>query len=103
MAPSQVMAAVVGAVLLLLSAVSAVAGVLAAEVSSTVIATGAVFAAGTLVTILGWIAVQVYTINATTSATNEMVRGAVSDVTQVGANVHELEVRVRALEAKVGL
>lgn len=96
----QVVAAVIGAALVVLSAVSGVAGVLAAEVSTTVLATGAVFAAGTLLSVLGWMAVTLYQINGTTAATNEIVHGAVSDVARIEQRLDEHQAAIARLQGR---
>lgn len=90
----QAVAAVVGAGLLVFSAVSALVGqVLGAEVSGGAIATGVFFVAGVLVSILGWMAVNLNKMSTDTA----MLRGQMSDTRE---DVAELKADVRKLEEK---
>ncbi len=84
MTHDQVVASIIGAVLLMLSAAASAGEViLAAEVPAAVIVTIVLFLGGVLVTVLGWMAVTLYQINGTTSSTNELVHGAVNDVARI--------------------
>ena len=94
-------AGAVAAVLFALSIASAFAGrILATDIPPSVLLAFGLFLGGILVSVLGWIATQVYRINGTTAQTNEMVKGAVGDVTSLEGRVTSLEGRVLELERR---
>ena len=92
--------AAIGAGVLLAASTLAglVANVLAVEVPLSVVASIATSLFLLLIGFVAWIARQVYEINGTTSATNEMVKAAVGDVTTLEGRVTRLEDQVHELE-----
>lgn len=98
MTHDQIVAATLGVVLLVLSTVSAVAGVFAAEVPLSVIASVCTSLFLLLLGFVAWIAKQVYEINGTTSATNELVHGAVSDVDRIEQRLDAHDIAIARLQ-----
>ncbi len=97
----HLIAGAVAGVLFVLSVLSAVAGrVLATDIPPSALLAFGLFLGGVLVSVLGWIATQVYRINGTTAQTNEMVKAAVGDVTSLEGRVTSVEARVLELERR---
>lgn len=99
MTHDQAVAAIIGAIILVLSATSSFAGaVVATEVPAAVLVSGALFLGGVLVTVLGWMAVTLYQINGTTNSTNELVHAAVSDVDRIEKRLDAHEIALARLQ-----
>ena len=93
-AHEQAAAALVGGVLLVFSAVAAGVGrVLGAQIDAAAIGAGAIFLGGVLVSVLGWMAVNLNRVSTDTAVLREQMSDTRDDVGELKRDVNNLKDR----------
>lgn len=93
-AHEQAVAALVGGVLLVFSAVAAWAGrVLGAQIDAAAIGAGVIFLGGVLVSVLGWMAVNLNRVSTDTAVLREQMSDTRDDVGELKRDVNNLKDR----------